>query len=217
MRPHEVALSANGLAAGRVKPLNASEQAELARLALPVLFPLWGGAEGRLRRPYAADFALVQLALLAADVPVLAACAADAVQGLTQAGQPGAAGRLGDQAIGVFEAEDEAPPLRLLARTADAWQTAGFGAAADAVLAKGSATHNADDEAGLAQLSNFLFAAGQSTEAGRRPRRRTRDIQSIVRIGDATWQRASARGRAWLHCRHPGGARDLDEALRIRK
>ena len=53
VRPHEVALSVNGLAAGRVKPLNASERAELARLALPVLFPLWGGAEGRLRRPYA--------------------------------------------------------------------------------------------------------------------------------------------------------------------
>ena len=47
----KAALMVNGLAAGRVKPLTAPEQATLAKLALPTLFALWGGAEGQLRRP----------------------------------------------------------------------------------------------------------------------------------------------------------------------
>jgi hypothetical protein len=97
--PRVNALSVNGLVAGRLKPLDESERAELAPLALPVLFPLWGGADGSLRRPYAADLALTLLALPAEDVAVLSECAADAVDGLAETGQPGAAGRLGSRRL----------------------------------------------------------------------------------------------------------------------
>jgi tetratricopeptide (TPR) repeat protein len=213
--PRVNALSVNGLVAGRLKPLDESERAELAPLALPVLFPLWGGADGSLRRPYAADLALTLLALPAEDVAVLSECAADAVDGLAETGQPGAAGRLGEQAITALEAGGQAPPLHLLARTASALQTAGHGMAADAVLAKSIATLAADDEAGLAQLSSFLFARGRrQMQAGDLEGAETTFRQLCELEVKRNNERQHAMGRG--HIADILQARgELDEALRI--
>ncbi len=160
-----VALAVNGLADGRLTPLTASEQATLAELALPTLFALWGGAEGRLRRPYAADIELTRLALLAGDVSVLQVCADIAVHGLAEDGWPAGAGELGQRVIEAIETAGEQPSLSLLAVTARALQTAGEGPAAEAVLAKGAAQTGADAEPeDLGQLSSFLFAQGNRQE-----------------------------------------------------
>ena len=212
-----VALAANGLAAGRLIPLTASEQATLAKLALPTLFPLWGGAEDRLRRPYAADIELTRLALLADDVSVLRVCAGDAVRGLVENGRPAAAGELGQAAIAAIEAAGDRPSLRLLARTAQALQTAGEGAAAEAVLAKGAAQTGAEAEPeDLGQLSNFLFTLG-------RRQRRAGDLDAAMatfeRLCEVERRRANehqlavARGSIADILRARG---ELDEALRIR-
>jgi tetratricopeptide (TPR) repeat protein len=157
------------------------------------------------------------LGLFARDTAVLAACGAHAVRGLARTGkQPAAAGRLGQQAISSLEAEGHLLPLGLLAQTSEALQTAGDGGAADAVLAKGDAALDDDDEADLAQLGNFLFARDRRQfQAG--------DLDSA----QATFERlcevqakrndehqyAVARGHIADILQARG---ELDEALRIR-
>ena len=212
-----VALAANGLAAGRLTPLTALEQATLAKLALPTLFALWGGTEGRLRRPHAADIELTRLALLAGDVSVVQVCAKDAVRGLEQDGRPAAAGELGQVAIAVIEAAGDRPSLRLLARTAEALQIAGEGAAAEAVLAKGAAQTGADAEPeDLGQLSNFLFAQGNRQRQAGDPDAAMVTFERLCEVerrrADAH-QLAVARGSIADILETRG---ELDEALRIR-
>ncbi|HME23578.1 MAG TPA: CHAT domain-containing protein [Acetobacteraceae bacterium] len=216
VRPREFGLSVNGLAAGRLPALAENEEAELARLALPVLFPLWGGVEDRLGRSYTADLVVTLLALKANDAAVLAACGADAVRGLADSGRPDPAGRLGEQAVAALEAGGQAPPLRLLARTADALQTAGHGAAADAVLAKGNTAIATDDAVELGQLSNYLFARGQrQMQAG--------DLDGAERTFGQLCELEARRKNDHQYAVARGAVADilvargeLDEALRIR-
>ena len=159
-----LALAVSGLAAGRLAPLDDADQRVLARLALPALFVAWGGAGGRLRRPYAADLDLTRLGLLAGDAAVVEACAEDAVRGLAAAGQPRAAGETGDAAVALLEQAGRQPLLRLLTRTAEAWQTAGEGARAEAALARGregaTATGGVEESGYLWTLGNRQMQAG---------------------------------------------------------
>jgi hypothetical protein len=71
--PGAPAWSANGIAAGRQPPLTDPERQALAASVLPALFDAWGGVDGSLARPYAADIQLTMLAVDARDPTVAAA------------------------------------------------------------------------------------------------------------------------------------------------
>jgi tetratricopeptide (TPR) repeat protein len=213
-----VALAVNGLAAGRLAPLSEDEQAALAPPALAPLFAAWGGAEDRLSRPYAAEIELTRLALLAGDAAVVAACSGFAVAGLAALYQPAIAGALGQQAIALLEAAGRPLPLRLLAETAEALQSAGDGAAADAVLAKGGAElPTAEAGTDLGALGRFLFAFGKRQRQGGDPEAALATFERLCEVEirrDNKHQWAVARGSIADILQDRG---ELDEALRIRR
>ena len=80
MHPREVAVAVNALVRPQAGRLTEPEQAALAGGLVAGLFPYWGGAEARERRPYELDHELARLAVLTGDAPVLAATAAKALR-----------------------------------------------------------------------------------------------------------------------------------------
>ena len=80
--PARTALAASPLAAGRIDPLSASEQAAVAALTAGPLFAAWGGATPQRFREGVLDVQLARLALAADDPAITAACAPGAVASL---------------------------------------------------------------------------------------------------------------------------------------
>ncbi|WP_074769913.1 CHAT domain-containing protein [Magnetospirillum fulvum] len=215
--PQVPALAANRLVADRLTPPSAAEQAGLAKLVVEDLFAAWGGADGRLSRPYAVNIELTRLGLLAEDGAVVDACVLNAVWGL-KSSEPRAAGELGDAAIVLLEREGRTVPFRLLAWTAAALQTSGNGAAAAEVLARGGsrlAEIGPEDE--TSDFGHYLIQLGdlQMTKGDLDGARATfeRGCALAKRLGEETnW--AIARGRIADILKARG---DLDAALKIRQ
>src|SRR6266851_4456572 len=215
-----LALTVNGLVAGRLTALSDAERSGFAPIGLAALFAAWGGVDGGARRPYAADIELTRLGLLAHDAEVVACCAADAVRGLEGDARPAAAADIGRAAIAAIAAAGGEPTLTLLAATAAALGTIGEGAAASGVLSKGEA--RLEDPAATAgldatELAPFLLALGERrVTLGELDRAQEVFVRlcGIAAAGHDEHTLAVARGRIADILVERG---ELDEALRIRR
>jgi len=198
-----VALAVNGLAAGRLTPLTASEQATLAKLALPTLFALWGGAEGRLRRP---------------------------LRRRHRADPAGAAGRRGQRAAGLRRRCDPRPGTGRQAGGSRRAGPSGDRSVRSGRRPTVPAAAGADGEGfadcrrgrrggdragerrdpggrrrrtrGPRPAEQFPVCPGQPAGAGWRPRRRHGHLRASVRGRKAPRQRAPARRHAGPDRRH---------------
>lgn len=132
------ALAVNALAEPRLAPLTDKERSAIAGLLLTGLFRDWGGAPEADRRPPLCDLALTRLALAADDPEVVALCAAKAVRALAD-GPAARAAELARGAVALLDRHGQVIPWRLLSRGASAVATAGEGAEADALFARGAA------------------------------------------------------------------------------
>jgi len=213
-----LALAADPLAAGRVEPLSTTEQAALAAASVGPLFAAWGGVAPQPGRDLALDLQLAQLALLADDPAVVAACAADAVVAL-RSGPAADAFRLGQDAIGLLDRHGRAVPLDLLRWSADAALTSGDGEMGGALLDRAVQQVEAGGEEGagpldqarvIAERARRLITRGEP-EQGEQLLRRAHQMftaagaerEAAVVVGDIA-DIAYQRG-------------DYDEALRIRR
>jgi tetratricopeptide (TPR) repeat protein len=131
--PAGTALAASPLAAGRIDPLSAAEQAALAAVSAGPLLAAWGGPARQQGRDLPMDLQLTRLGLLADDPVVTAASAAGSVSAL-RSGPAADAFRLGQEAIGLLDRHGHAVPLDLLRQAADAAFTSGEGQAGEALL-----------------------------------------------------------------------------------
>ena len=172
--PARPALAASPLAAGRIAPLSATEQAALAAISAGPLLAAWGGPAPQQGRDLALDLQLARLALLAEDPAIAAACAAGAVTAL-RGGPAAAASRLGQDAIGLLDQHGRAVPLELLRRTADAALTSGDGETGEALLDRAVQQAEAGDEQGAGPLdqarviterARHLITRGELDQAG---------------------------------------------------
>ncbi|TCO64240.1 hypothetical protein EV192_1014 [Actinocrispum wychmicini] len=96
------ALAVNLLAAGRIPPLTADEQAALATACVAALFTAWGGTTPGPRRALEVELQLAQLGLLADDPTTVTAIATGAVAQL-RIGPAGNACALGREAIELLD------------------------------------------------------------------------------------------------------------------
>jgi predicted negative regulator of RcsB-dependent stress response len=212
------AVAANALAAGRRAPLSDAEQVTLAAVGLPILFAAWGAEERSNRWPYAVDVELTRLGLLALDFKVIAHCAANAVHGLADDFQPGAAAKLGQAAVVALEQASLTPSLTLVARTAAALSTTGEGQAAEGVLGKGAGRlGDIAAEAGLdpAELRYFYFELGNQRLLRGNPEEARAAFTRLVELAAAAGDErtaAIAQGHIADILTQQG---QLDEALRI--
>jgi len=131
--PAGPALAANPLAAGRIDPLSAAEQAALAAVSARPLLAAWGGPAPPQGRDPAMDLQLTRLGLLADDPVVTAARAAGGVSAL-RSGPAAEAARLAQEAIGLLERHGQVVPLLLLRQAANAALTSGDGQGGEALL-----------------------------------------------------------------------------------
>jgi tetratricopeptide (TPR) repeat protein len=131
--PAGLALAASPLAAGRIDPLSAAEQAALAAVSARPLLTAWGGPAPRQGRNPAMNLQLTRLGLLADDPVVTAASAAGGVSAL-RSGPAAEAARLGQEAIGLLDRHGHLVPLDLLRQAASAALTSGDGQAGEALL-----------------------------------------------------------------------------------
>lgn len=159
--PSRPALHANPLAAGRLTPLTLDERTALAAVATSPLFAAWGGEAGWADRDGSLDLQLTQLALLADNPVVVAACAADAVTALRD-GPAANASRLGQAAIELLDRYNQALPLELLRRTADAAITSGDGESGTALLARAAKQAEANDTGGTGSLDQARVIAARA-------------------------------------------------------
>ena len=127
------ALAASPLAAGRIDPLSAAEQAALAAVSAGPLLAAWGGPAPRQGRGLGMDLQLTRLGLLADDPVVTAAGAAGGVSAL-RSGPAAEAARFGQEAIGLLDRHGHVVPLVLLRQAANAALTSGDGQAGEALL-----------------------------------------------------------------------------------
>jgi len=149
--PARPALAANPLATGRVDPLSTTEQAALAAVAVDPLFAAWGGPAPQPHRDLALDLQLAQLALLADDPAVIAACAAAAVTAL-RSGPAADASQLGHNAVELLDRHGHAVPLTLLRLVADAAFTSGDGPAGESLLDRATRQAEAAGDEGADSL-----------------------------------------------------------------
>jgi tetratricopeptide (TPR) repeat protein len=159
--PGQAALAASPLAAGRLTPLTADEQAALAAVAAGPLLAAWAGPAPAPARSPGLDLELARLALLAGDPDVTAASAAGAVLALRDGPAAHAAG-FARQAIALLDAHGRAAPLGLLRQAADAEFTSGDGPAGEALLARAAAqAETPGGEAGPLSRASVMFEQAQ--------------------------------------------------------
>ena len=216
--PARPALAADPLAAGRLEPLNGSEQAALAAVSTGPLFAAWGGPAPQQGRDPALDLQLTRLALLADDPAIVAACAPGAVTAL-RGGPAAGAARLGQDAIALLDRHGRAVPLDLLRRTADAALTSGDGQAGEALLNRAVQQAEAGDEQGtgpldqarvIAERARRLITRGELDQAGQL----LRHACQLFTAGGSEREAAVAMG--WIaDIAYQRG--DYEEALRIRR
>ena len=216
--PAHPALAANPLAAGRLDPLTAGEQAALATVSAGPLLTEWGGTAPRRYRDDELDLQLTRLALLADDPQVTAACAAGAVTSL-RSGPAAQAYRLGQDAINLLDRHSQAVPLSLLRQAADAALISGDGPAGEALLNRAAQAADADDENGsdpldrarvMFEQARRLITRGEPGHA----EQLFRHAHQIFASGGSENEAAVAMG-AIADIAYDRG--DYDEALRIRQ
>ena len=216
--PAHLALAADPLAAGRVEPLSAGEQAALAAVSIGPLFAAWGGGAPRPGRALVLDLQLARLALLADDPAVAAACGPGAVAAL-RAGPAAEAFRLGQDAVGLLDRHSQAVPLNLLRRTAAAALTSGDGEAGEALLNRAVQQAQAGGQEGTSQLDQ----AGVIAERARHliTRGELEQAEQLLRhacqlFTAAGSQREAALTMGWIaDIAYQRG--DYEEALRIHR
>ncbi|MCP4353303.1 MAG: tetratricopeptide repeat protein, partial [Desulfobacterales bacterium] len=94
----------------KLTPPSPNTQVILAKIALPVLFECWGGAD-RAVRPYLADYELTRLGLMTENTEVLAVAAEDALTWLEEQFQYKEAAEIARNVIRILDAaEMEASP-----------------------------------------------------------------------------------------------------------
>lgn len=135
---HKPAYAVNALAAGRLTPLDAQEQAKLARSFARKLFLAWNAVGRSSRLPPLCSLLITEIGLLAEDGEIVGACAADAVLWQIERNAATAAA-IGQAAIRLLEIQGRVIPLRLLTDAARALARNGDGPAADLLLARGAA------------------------------------------------------------------------------
>ncbi|HEV3293370.1 MAG TPA: CHAT domain-containing protein, partial [Streptosporangiaceae bacterium] len=216
--PARPALAASPLAAGRLQPLPAAEQAALAAVSTGPLFTAWGGPAPQEGRELALDLELTRLALLADDPAVVAACAPGAVTAL-RAGPAAGAARLGQDAIHLLDRHGQLVPLELLRRTADATLTSGDGKTGEALLDRAVQQAEAGDEHGagpldrarvIAERADHLITRGELDQAGQLLRHACQLFTAAGSELEATVAMGSIADIAYRRG-------DFDEALRIRR
>ena len=215
--PARPALAASPLAAGRLAPLTASEQAALAAASTGPLFAAWGGTAPQQGRDLALDLQLARLALLADDPAVVAACAPGAVTAL-RSGPAAGASRLGRDAIDLLDRHGRAVPLELLRWSADAALTSGDGEAGEALLNRAVQQAEAGDEQGtdtldqarvIAERADHLITRGELDQAGQL----LRHARELFAAAGSELEAAAAMGTIADIAYRRG---DYEEALRIR-
>ncbi len=214
--PNQTAWAVNRFAAGRLPQLSKKEQSRAAASAVNAVFADWGGAAGRMRRPFTADLELVRLALLAGNGKVVQACGADAAFGLERRGQPKAAAGLAVACIELLEELGLMVPIELRARAATNLATSGDGGVADEHFAKGAAALEQPEHAAHAGgLDVFLFELGKRQHrAGKLEDALATFQRFAVVVGDRPREAAIAKGQIADILQARG---QLDEALRIRR
>jgi tetratricopeptide (TPR) repeat protein len=216
--PARPALAADPLAAGRIEPLSPGEQAALAAASARALFAVWGGAAPQPGRDLALDLQLAQLALLADDPAVAAACAAGAVTAL-RAGPATAALRLGQDAVGLLDRHGHPVPLTLLRQSADAALTSGDGQKGEALLDRAAQQVQAGEEHGVGPLDR----ARVITEQARRLiiRSEFEQADQLLRHAHQLFTAAGSEREAATAMGYFADIAywrgDYDEALRIRR
>ena len=224
MEPHpdlydaaRLALAADPLAAGRIEPLSPTEQAALAAASVGPLFAAWGGAAAQPGRDLVLDLQLTQLALLAEDPAVAAACAPGAVAALRR-GPAAEASRLGQDAIRLLDQHGQAVPLTLLRESADAALTSGDGARGEALLnravrqveAGAEGTGPLDHARVLAEQARHLITRGEPGQADQL----LRHAHQLFTAGGSEREAAMTMGLIADIAYRRG---DYDDALRIRR
>ena len=215
--PARTALAADPLATGRVEPLSTSEQAALAVASAGPLFAAWGGATPRPGRDLVLDLQLTQLALLADDPAIVAACAPGAVTAL-RSGPAADASRLGQDAVELLDRHSQAVPLALLRRSADAALTSGDGETGEALLNRAVQQAEAGDgETGpldqarvIAERARHLVTRGEPEQA----EQLFRHAHRLLTAGGSEPEAAVTMGFIADIALQRG---DYDEALRIRR
>jgi tetratricopeptide (TPR) repeat protein len=216
--PRRPALAANRLAAGRIDPLTADEQATLAALVIEALFAAWGGPAPQPSRELALELQLARLALAADSAQVTAACAAGAVQAL-RSGPAAGAFRLGQDAIALLDRHSQPVPISLLRQVADAALTSGDGDMAGMLLDRAVQHVQSNDEQDVDRLDQARVIAEHASYLITRgePDRAEQLLQHAhCLFTDAGSQReaATAMGRIADILQQRG---EVDEALRIRR
>jgi tetratricopeptide (TPR) repeat protein len=216
--PAHLALAANPLTAGRVEPLRTTEQAALAAASTGPLFTAWGGAAPQPRRDLALDLQLAQLALLADDSVVIAACAPRAVVALRR-GPAADAFRFSQDAIELLDRHGQPVPLILLRLSADAALTSGDGDKGEALLNRAVQQVEAGDEEGtdpldrarvIAEQARHLITRGETEQA----EQLLRHAHQLFASGGSELEVAATIGLIAQIAYQRG---DYDEALRIRR
>ena len=214
--PARPALAADPLATGRVEPLSTREQAALAAASTGPLFAAWGGAAPQRGRDLALDLQLAQVALLADDPAVAAACAPGAVAALRR-GPAADAFRLGQDAVELLDRHRRTVPLTLLRQSADAALTSGDGEAGEALLDRAVQQVEAGDEQGTGPLDQArviverarrLITRGEPDQA----EQLLRHACQLFTAGGSEREAAVAMGSIADIAYERG---DYDEALRI--
>jgi tetratricopeptide (TPR) repeat protein len=147
VKHRQLAFAINRLTAGRVEVLTDNEMGEVARAVVHDLFIAWGGIEDSNLRPLACNAQLSNLAQLAEDGEVLAACVADVVAHFrgsarfvgTDAIVLGAASGallLGQEALRIIHTQNLELPWQLVSETAQAALTSGLGDLGDRLLVR---------------------------------------------------------------------------------
>jgi tetratricopeptide (TPR) repeat protein len=216
--PARPALASDPLAAGRIEPLTAGEQATLAAASTGPLFSAWGGAVPQPRRDLALDLQLAQLALLADDPAVVAASAPGAVTAL-RSGPAAGAFRLGQDAIELLDRHGQPVPLQLLRQSADAALTSGDGQAGEALLNRAAQQVQAGAEEGTSRLDQArvifeqairLITRGELGQA----EQLLRHACQLFTVAGSEVEAAAAMGSIADIAYQRG---DYEEALRIRR
>ena len=216
--PARLAVAVNPLAAGRLDPLSAQEQAALAAVTVAPLFSVWGGPAPHLGRVLELDWELTRLALLGDAPTVVAACAAGAVYQLRR-GLAAEAFRLAQDAIELLDRHSRAVPLGLLQAAADAALTSGEGDKGEELLDRAMRQVQAGDEDGADSLNHARVTAERARRFITRgevqqAEQLLRDAHHLFTAAGSEQEAAAVMGETADIAFQRG---DYDDALRIRR
>ena len=174
--PREPALALNALVRPLAGELEEAEQRKLAAVVVCPLFEAWGAEGGGKQRRYSQDYELTQLARLAGEARVLAACAADALRFLEAQFEYQKAAHWAREIVALLDAGGVAASIDLLRTAAERCVQIGEVGVADGyraralelieqVLARGETVDTGDHAATLITHARALAQQGRPDEA----------------------------------------------------